>query len=252
LDESRLTRKKWKKEPAMKKMLTIIASVVLLLGFSYGASAWIFVPDQGDTGWRTYVYTAGPEGFTGSACFVVSNVKDDFCYSELLLDNLSQGGGENGLNRGFEQVNLTGYNVWPDSSFADVYTWRSSALGTVYNPTEGIFLASLLGLSNGVDTSGFYNAIGEAGTVGAILETAIALAPGEQFSFDWAFLGNDSTPWNDFARFYLKDPDGNAIVFSDGLAQIGPDPVPVPPTLLLFGSGLLGLLGLFGRGKSRD
>ena len=74
----------------MKKMLTIIASVVLVLGFSHGASAWIFVPDQGDTGWQTYVYTAGSGGFTGTAGFVVSNVIDNYAYSELLLDNLSQ------------------------------------------------------------------------------------------------------------------------------------------------------------------
>ncbi len=54
----------------------------------------------------------------------------------------------------------------------------------------------------------------------AILETGeITLAPGATFSFDWAFLGNDTLP-GDFGLFYLKDADGN-IVFSEGLAQIG-------------------------------
>jgi hypothetical protein len=70
----------------MKKMLIITALVLLGLSFSYGASAWIYVPDYGDTGWQTYTYTA-PQGFTGTAGFVVSNVIDYSAYPELLLDN---------------------------------------------------------------------------------------------------------------------------------------------------------------------
>ena len=103
----------------MKKMLIIIATVLLVLGFNYGASAWIYVPDQGDTGWQTYTYTAGPAGFTGTAGFVVSNVIDNSAYSELLLDNLSQGGG--GTNRGFELGNLSGFAL-VGTSFANVST----------------------------------------------------------------------------------------------------------------------------------
>ena len=33
----------------MKKLLIIIATVCLVLGLNYGASAWIYVPAQGDT-----------------------------------------------------------------------------------------------------------------------------------------------------------------------------------------------------------
>ena len=107
------------------------------------------------------------------------------------------------------------------------------------------------GLYNGVTTSQFSNATGQAGTVGSILETALTLTPGTTFSFDWAFLGSDFSPWNDFALFYLKDQSGN-IVFSEGLAQIGSAPaVPLPSTLLLLGSGLCGLLGLGRRVKRR-
>jgi hypothetical protein len=230
----------------MKKLLIIMGTVMLVLGFNYAASAWVYVPSLGDTGWQSYTYTA-PGGFTGMAGFVASNVIDTSAYSELLLDNLSQGGTD---NPGFES-GLLGYDVLPNSAFADVYPSRTSALGIVYSPTQGDFLADLMGLSTGVDTSGFHNATGQAGTVGSILETAITLAAGAPFSFDWAFLGNDSSPWNDFALFYLKDANG-AIVFSEGLAQIGSAPaVPLPSTLLLLGSGLFGLLGFGRSGKRR-
>jgi hypothetical protein len=232
----------------MKKMLIIIGLVLLGLGFSYGASAWIYVPDYGDTGWQTYTYTAGSGGFTGTAGFVVSNVIDYSAYPELLLDNLNQGGG--GTNRGFELGNLTGYTL-VGTSFATISTSDTAINYNVYNPTQGDFLAVIQGLSTGVNTSQFFNASAQAGTVGSMLETAITLSPGSQFSFDWAFLGNDMSPWNDFALFYLKDHNG-AIVFSEGLAQIGSAPgIPIPSSVLLLGSGLLGLLGLARKGRKQ-
>jgi hypothetical protein len=111
---------------------------------------------------------------------------------KLSLDNLSQGGG--GANRGFEQANLTGFDL-VGTSFANVSTSETAVNYTVYNPTQGDFLAVLQGLSTGVDTSQFFNASAQAGTVGSMLETAISLSPGAQFSFDWAFLGNDMSPF---------------------------------------------------------
>jgi hypothetical protein len=232
----------------MKKMLIIIVVVLLGLGFNYGASAWIYVPDYGDTGWQTYTYTA-PAGFTGTAGFVASNVIDNSAYPELLLDNLSQGGG--GTNRGFELGNLSGFTLVGTSS-ANVSTSDTAVSFTVYTPTQGDFMAVIQGLSSGVNTSQFHNGTGQAGTIGSMLETAITLGPGGNFSFDWAFLGNDMSPWNDFALFYLKDQSG-AIVFSEGLAQIGSAPaIPIPSSVLLLGSGLLGLLGLARKGKRQD
>ena len=52
----------------MKKMLIIIATVLLVLGFNYAASAWVYVPDQGDTGWQTYTYTASGVCRHGRVC----------------------------------------------------------------------------------------------------------------------------------------------------------------------------------------
>jgi hypothetical protein len=232
----------------MKKMLIVIGTVFLVLGFNFAASAWVYVPDQGDTGWRTYSYTVGSAGFTGTAGFVVSNVIDNYAYSELLLDNLSLGGG--GTNSGFELGNLTGYNL-VGTSFANVSGSETAGNYNTYTPTQGDFMAVIQGLYNGVTTSQFSNATGQAGTVGSILETSLTLTPGTTFSFDWAFLGNDFSPWNDFALFYLKDQNGN-LVITEGLAQISSaPPVPLPSTLMLLGSGLCGLLGLGRRVKRR-
>ena len=127
-----------------------------------------------------------------------------------------------------------------------------SAKGNLYYPTQGEFLADLLGLSTGVDTSMFHNAAGQACTVGAMLETVINLGAGATFAFDWAFLGNDFSPWNDFCLVYLKDQSG-AVVISEGLAQIGPPlDTPIPPTFLLLGSGLLGLVGLTRKANGKE
>jgi hypothetical protein len=232
----------------MKKLLIIMGTVLLVLGFNYAALAWISVPDQGDTGWQSYEYIAGSGGFAGSAGFVVSNVIDPYAYPELLLDNLSLGGG--GTNKGFEQGNLTGFTL-VGASFANVSASETMPNYNTYSPTQGDYFTVIQGLYNGVTTSQFSNANGQAGTVGSILETAIILGAGATFSCDWAFLGSDFSPWNDFALFYLKDANGS-IVFSEGLAQIGSAPaVPLPSTLLLLGSGLCGLLSLGRRAKRR-
>ena len=83
---------------------------------------------------------------------MVSNVIDNSAYSELLLDNLSLGGG--GTNQGFELGNLTGYNL-VGTSFANVSDSVTAYSYTTYTPTEGYSFADLQGLANGVTTSQF-------------------------------------------------------------------------------------------------
>ncbi len=169
------------------------------------------------------------------------NVIDNSAYSELLLDNLSQGGGVS--NRGFESGNYSGYSLLGYGA-AEVTTSVLPYSGNVYNPTQGNFFSHQMGLGTGIATSAFHNAGLQVGTTGSILETAVSLPPGGRFTFDWAFLAGDLSPYDDFALFYLKNGQGN-IVFSDGLAQIGPIPAeaPLPPGIILLGSGLLGLWG---------
>ena len=212
----------------MRKLLFLLVAFIIFAG-EMKAHAWVFVPDYGDTGWQTYVYQTGPAGFTGTAGFVVSNVIDDSAYSELLLDNLSHGGGLS--NRDFEWGDYSGYTLWGDSC-AEVTGSVTAYSGTIYNAAQGEYFSHQLGLGTGVSTAAFQNARRQAGTTGCILETSISLPPGSRFTFNWAFLAGDQSPWNDFALFYLKDTNGK-VVFSKGLAQIGAAPAPPAINLLL-------------------
>lgn len=212
----------------MRKLLFLLLFVSIFTA-DQQAQAWVFVPDYGDTGWQTYVYQTGPAGFTGTAGFVVSNVIDDSAYSELLLDNLSHGGGT--ANRDFELGDYSGYTLWGDNC-AEVTDSVTAYSGTIYNATQGEYFSHQLGLGTGVSTAAFRNARRQVGTTGSILETSISLLPGSRFTFNWAFLAGDQSPWNDFALFYLKDANGK-VVFSEGLAQIGKAPVSVSPAIRL-------------------
>lgn len=204
----------------MRRPLLLLVAACLIVTSPLKAQAWIFVPDNGDTGWQTFVYDAGPTGFTGTAGFVVSNVIDNSAYSELLLDNLSHGGDT--ANRSFELGDYSGYELL-DNSFAEVTTEVMTASGTTYTATNGDYFSHQCGLDPGASTAAFKNARRQPGTTGSILETSISLPPGSKFTFNWAFLAGDQSPWNDFALFYLKDVNGK-IVFSEGLAQIGKPP----------------------------
>jgi len=219
----------------MRKLLFLLVAFIIFAA-DMQAQAWVFVPDYGDTGWRTYVYQTGPAGFTGTAGFVVSNVIDDSAYSELLLDNLSHGGGLS--NRDFEEGDYSGYILWGDGC-AEVTGSVMAYSGTIYDAAQGEYFSHQLGLGTGVSTAAFQNARRQAGTTGSILETSISLPPESRFTFNWAFLAGDQSPWNDFALFYLKDANGK-VVFSAGLAQIGAAPAPAsvsPAVLLLLEAG---------------
>ncbi len=123
----------------MKKILIVIISALVASGSSFVPPAPIYVADYGDTGWQTYTYTAGSGGFTGTVGFVVSNALDKSAYSELLLDNLSQGGGG---TTGFETGNLSGFDlVMVPMSFATVSTSETAPVIMSYNATEGMFFA---------------------------------------------------------------------------------------------------------------
>lgn len=186
------------------KKLFFIGLLLLILGSMGGkAEAWVFVPDEGDTGWQTYVYNPGPGSFSGTAGFVVSNVIDPSAFSELLLDNLSHGGG--GDNRSFEVGNYSNFTLLGDS-YGEVTSVPVMAPSfNEYKPVQGVCMSHQFALGPGISTAAFHNADGQAGTIGSILETAFSLAPGESLSFSWAFLGNDSSPYNDFSLILCEE-----------------------------------------------
>ena len=200
----------------MRKLLFLTVLILIFISV-IESHACVFVLDNGDTGWQTYVYQAGPSGFSGTAGFVVSNVIDDCAYSELLLDNLSQGGDP--ANCDFEKGNYSGFDLLADS-YAEVITSVTATNGKIYQSSRGNYFSHQCGMSPGVSTAAFQNARRQTGTSGSILETSITLPPGSRFTFDWAFLAGDQSPWNDFALFYLKDNNGK-VIFSESLAQVG-------------------------------
>jgi hypothetical protein len=214
----------------MKK--NICLAIVVLSVMATPAPAWVIT--NFDTGWQTYSFNAGPTGFTGTAGFVVSCEGDLFLNSYLLLDSLSQCGQMG--NESFETATYAGY------SLVDLPVGQGSSYGFVltgpidgYYPSAGNYMS--VQISQSENTSGFLNAYGSPGIIGSILETAISLTAGQQFTFDWAFLARNS---GDFSLFYLKDSAGN-VIFQDGLGQAKDVPAPTPATALLFGSGVIGL-----------
>jgi hypothetical protein len=222
----------------MKRRILLLGVAALVLGLMAApASAWIFVPDYGETGWQSYTYTAGPGGFSGTAGFLVSNQGDTDLDAGLLVDNLSQCSQPG--NQSFEMTDYTGYVLGPASNGTVLQGPVLSHAGNPYIPTNGEWMSFQLS-NNDPTPAVFLNAFGNMGTDCSYLETGITLLAGESFTFDWAFLAFDYTPFEDFSLFYLKDT-GGTVVFQDGLGQL--NPVPVPPAVVLFGSGLLGLAG---------
>ncbi|MCK9376926.1 MAG: hypothetical protein M0P73_12325 [Syntrophobacterales bacterium] len=221
----------------MKRKILLAGVAALVLGLMVApASAWIIVPDYGETGWQSYTYTAGAGGFSGTAGFLVSNHGDTDNDSGLLVDNLSQC--SQAGNQSFELGNYDGYTLGPASNGTVTQGPVNSDSGTPYLPADGEWMSYQL--SNDDPTPAiFLNAYGNVGTNCSYLETGITLLEGESFTFDWAFLAFDYAPFQDFSKFYLKDAGGD-VVFQNGLGQL----VPVPPAVVLFGSGLLGLVGL--------
>lgn len=216
----------------MKKKVILVLTLFLgWLAAAVPASAWLYVADYDDSGWQTYYYSAGADGFSGFAGFVASNAGDTNVYSRLLLDWLSHGPED---NTGFESGDI-GYTLWESSNWSAVNGPVTALSDIPYYPTEGDSMSQQW--SFGADTSEFTNAYGMAGTIGSVLEMPLALEPDEAFFFDWAFLTEDEYPFADFSLFYLQDATGK-IVFTEGLGQLGPVPTPEPSTFLLVGIGL--------------
>ena len=67
------------------------------------------------------------------------------------------------------------------------------------------------------------------------------LAMGEQAIITFAIV--DLQPGSGFFLQHF-DPDSDESIYLSSTLSIGPSPIPVPAAIWLFGSGLLGLLGL--------
>ena len=101
---------------------------------------------------------------------------------------------------------------------------------------------------SGADTSVF------GGTDGSWIELWLEADAGDEISFNWNFYTTDYIP--DFAFLYADGlpysqwPEGAGPDHFEILAQVGSVPVSEPYTLLLVGSGLIGL-AVFGRKRTK-
>ncbi len=221
----------------MRKLLGIIMVLFVLPMCVYAGP--IIVPDYGETGWQTWNYTLG-ENWNGVFGIGVSDYDDNLESSYLLVDNLINFGPQD--NEGFEKGDFTGYTVYTSSSAqTSVVTDVTANNGTNYYPTNGTYMALLDSYNDdtGIATGIF------GGSDGTYIEFSISLTKGTFLSFDWNFFTEDYSPYHDFAFVFVKDATTGDIKYFEKLAQVGV--VPEPTTLLLLGSGLLGLLGIGAR-----
>ena len=116
-------------------------------------------------------------------------------------------------------------------------TEASSSLMTYADfASQGINMNLNLITNSGMNTSSYTNTLGENGTTGDIFSVYFLAYAGDMFSFDWEFSTSDIHPFNDFAFVEFENLSYEVI------AEI--QAVPVPAAVWLFGSGLLGLVGM--------
>jgi len=102
------------------------------------------------------------------------------------------------VNGGFESGTFTGWNtIGPNTS--SVVQTATAYYGSVYNPTEGSYMAQLDA------TSG-------------VIQNLITWNAGDWISFQWAFLAKDYLPYNDYSLFTL--------------IQSSPTPLPLATVML--------------------
>jgi hypothetical protein len=213
-----------------KGLLLVTVALLMMVAVSAPAGAdTLHVADYGWTDWQHYSFTFNGD-WSGTVGIGVSNWDDTDYDSALLLDNLVNLGPEG--NRGFELGDFSGYDFHGNAAGSWVTTGPYG--DGSWSPTEGDYLAVLW--SNDADTP--YG----GGTDAAWLSFELTATQGQTVSFDWAFWG-DEAPYYDYAFVLAQSPTGETDHF-EKLAEIGTNPVPLPPAVLLLGAGLVGLGGL--------
>ena len=174
------------------------------------------------------------------------------------------------VNLGFETGDLTG---WASSGNASVVASHGGASGTTYNPVSGNYFARISGGNVGTYymlAQAFTAASGE--TIGGwaafdyrdyhyyndFAQVQILDPSGALLATPWSVFGNNvpnyyDGPWTQwswtapsagtYVLVYGSANGGDSALSSYGLFDAGPV-IPEPESMMLFGTGLFGLIGL--------
>ncbi len=250
----------------MKKLALCLMLAVASLSVAIfpATAAPIIVPGYGETGWQTYSHEFTSD-WRGTFGIGVSNYGDMEMDSKLLVGNLNIGPPG---NTRFETGDFTGYTVYGDSNA--VISQAISYNGSIYMPTKGSYMASILSSYYYDDTGGWTDYIDTSewgGTNGAYITFPLDVAGGTMLTFHWAFLAGDEYPNADFAFVFGQPKCGGPaptscetflgarpMLSSSGdcpeqyfekIAEIGEAvSVPEPATVMLLVCSLIGLVGL--------
>jgi hypothetical protein len=143
--------------------------------------------------------------------------------------------------------NLTGNLGLPNESITATGTFTAD-VGTIGNETGQVFFATGSGNTMTINLNGTFLYATDDSGYGTGIGPSLTFASGALFDFDFQKPGS---PAFNSSFLFFDDFDQMFGDWTDLSLTVVPTAVPVPAAVWLFGSGLLGLMGMARRMKTR-